>query len=141
MTASKSIVYMADADADDRYFIHQALLTADPSVTFIEADDGQGLLDLLHNCTHESASQPVNLILLDMNMPRCNGLETLIALKADPALRYIPTVMISTSDQPELVAAAYQNGINSYIKKPVSYFDLANIAQALKICFLDAAIK
>ena len=132
---------MADDDADDRYFIHQALQEADPSVTFIEAEDGQCLLNFLHNGTHGSASQPVSLILLDMNMPRSNGLETLIALKANPALRHIPTVMISTSAQPDQVAAAYQNGISSCIKKPISFPDLTNIAKALKICFLDAAIK
>jgi len=141
MNTSKSVIYMTDDDADDRYFIRQALLTADPSVTFVEAEDGQGLLDLLHACTPESSSRLGNLILLDMNMPRCNGLETLIALKADPALRHIPTVMISTSAQPSQVAAAYQNGISSHIKKPVSSFDMTNIAQALKMCFLDAATR
>lgn len=138
MNISKSVVYIADDDADDRYFIHQALRDADPSVTFIEAEDGQCLLNLLRNWTHELAPQPVNLILLDMNMPRSNGIETLVALKADPALRHIPTVMISTSAQPDLVAAAYRNGINSYIKKPMSSFDMTNIAQALKVCFLEA---
>jgi CheY-like chemotaxis protein len=141
MNLSKSVVYMADDDADDRYFIHQALQAADPSVTIIEAEDGEGLLTLLQNRTHESASAPVNLILLDMNMPRSNGLETLKALKANPALRHIPTVMISTSALPGQVAAAYQNGISSYIQKPVSSFDRMTIAQALKVCFLDAAMN
>ena len=141
MNISKSVVYIADDDADDRYFMHQAILLAEPSITFIEAEDGQGLLNLMQNWSHESASQPVNLILLDMNMPRSNGRETLIALKANPALRLIPTVMISTSTQPDQVAAAYQNGISSCIKKPVSFLDLTDIAKALKICFLDAAMK
>lgn len=141
MDTSKSVVYIADDDADDRHFMHQALLLAEPSITFIEAEDGQCLLNLMQSWSHESASQPVNLILLDMNMPRSNGLETLIALKANPALRHIPTVMISTSAQPDQVAAAYQNGISSCIKKPMSFLDLTNIAKALKICFLDAAMK
>ena len=141
MVTSKTVVYIADDDADDRYFMHQALLLAEPSITFIETEDGQGLLNLMQNWSHESASQPVNLILLDMNMPRCNGLETLVALKANPALRHIPTVMISTSAQPDQVAAAYQNGISSCIKKPMSFLDLTNIAKALKICFLDEAMK
>lgn len=74
-----------------------------------------------------------------MNMPRSNGLDTLIALKANPALRHIPTVLISTSAQPDQVISAYQNGINSYIQKPASSFDMTSVAQALKVCFLDAA--
>lgn len=141
MNPSKSVVYMADDDADDRYLIRQALLEADPSVTFVEAEDGQGLMNLLRIHTHESAAQPVNLILLDMNMPRCNGLETLIAIKADSALRHIPTVMISTSAQPDQVATAYLNGVSSFIKKPITFLDMTSIAQALKICFLDATTK
>lgn len=132
---------MADDDADDRYFMRQALCTTDPSVTVIEAEDGQSLLTLLQNRMQTSDSPPVNLILLDMNMPRSNGLDTLIALKANPALRHIPTVLISTSAQPDQVASAYQNGINSYIQKPASSFDMTSVAQALKVCFLDAAMS
>lgn len=132
---------MADDDADDRYFIHQALQRIDPSVTIIEAEDGDVLLNLLQNRTPESASAPIHLILLDMNMPRSNGLETLIAIRANPALRHIPTVMISTSAQTTQVETAYQNGINSYIQKPVSSFDMTAVAQALKICFLDVAMN
>ncbi|MBC7568916.1 MAG: response regulator [Spirosoma sp.] len=141
MNLSKSVVYMADDDADDRYFMCHALRTSDPSVTIVEAEDGQSLLTLLQNRMQTSDSPPVNLILLDMNMPRSNGLDTLIALKANPALRHIPTVLISTSAQPDQVISAYQNGINSYIQKPASSFDMTSVAQALKVCFLDVAMS
>ena len=140
MNNSKPVVYMADDDADDRYFIRQALQAADPAVTIVEAEDGGDLLTLLQSWTQEKRPQPVNLILLDMNMPRSNGLETLMLLKANPALRHIPTVIISTSAQPEQVVTAYQHGLNSYIRKPHSSFDLTQIAQALKVCFLDTAM-
>ncbi len=141
MNLLKSVVYMADDDADDRYFMRQALQTTDPSVTVIEAEDGEDLLTLLQNRMQVSDSPPISLILLDMNMPHCNGLETLIALKANPALRHIPAVLISTSAQPDQVATAYQNGINSFIQKPATSFDMTSIAQALKVCFLDAAMS
>ncbi|WP_020604884.1 response regulator [Spirosoma spitsbergense] len=140
MNPAKKVIYMADDDPDDRYFMRKSFEELDSSVTFVEANDGGGLLDLLETWSQEPAHQSVHLILLDMNMPRSNGMETLKALKANPALRHIPTVMISTSSQPDLVAAAYQNGINSYIQKPMSSFNLMDIAQALKVCFLDAAV-
>ncbi len=73
-------------------------------------------------------------------MPRVNGLETLLMLKANPALRHIPTVMISTAAEPGQVATAYQSGISSYIQKPTSTLELSQIAQALKVCFLDNAV-
>ncbi len=139
MNLSKSVIYMADDDADDRHFIRTAFQTVDPSVTIVEAEDGGDLLTMLNEWTQSPVSLPVHLILLDMNMPRFNGMETLLALKANPMLRHIPAVMISTSAEPTLVMAAYENGINGYIKKPASFQELGQIAQALKICFLDAA--
>lgn len=134
---------MADDDrnggpTDGRYFIRQAIHATDPSVTIVEAEDGDHLLTLLNNWSQELTPQPVHLILLDMNMPKSNGLETLLALKANPVLQYIPTVLFSTSAHPTQIAIAYQRGINSYIQKPSSYADLKPIAQALQICFLNA---
>lgn len=141
MNTFKSVIYMADDDADDRYFIRKALQTTNPAVTIIEAEDGSDLLMMLNIWSREPIPQPVSLILLDMNMPKSNGLETLLALKANPALRHIPTVMISTSAQPDQVVAAYRHGINSYIQKPTSSFDMNQIAQALRVCFLDSAMS
>ncbi len=140
MNNYKSVIYMADDDADDRHFISKAFQAVDPSVTLIEAEDGGDLLSLLNTRILDPVATPVHLILLDMNMPRLNGIETLQALKANPALRHIPTVMISTSVDPELVMAAFKHGINSYIQKPTSFAALGPIAQALKICFLDNSV-
>ena len=132
----KSVIYMADDDADDRHFIRKAFQAVDPSVTIVEAEDGGDLLTML---TEKPVPMLVHLILLDMNMPKLNGMETLLALKADPALRHIPAVMMSTSAEPNLVMEAYENGISGYIKKPSSFHELGQIAQALKVCFLNAA--
>lgn len=140
MSSYKSVIYMADDDADDRLFIGKAFHTVDPSVTLVEAEDGGDLLSMLNKRLLDPAATPVQLILLDMNMPQMNGMETLLALKANPALRHIPTVMMSTSVEPTLVMEAFKQGINSYIQKPSSFAALGPIAQALKICFLDNAV-
>ncbi len=131
---------MADDDADDRYIMQQALQATDPSVTIIEAENGGDLLAMLDAWSQEPAALPVHLILLDMNMPKVNGLEALIAIKANPVLRHIPAVMISTSAEPAQVTAAYEHGINGYIQKPVLHSHMAQIAQAIRICFLNAAV-
>ncbi|MBC8154940.1 MAG: response regulator [Bacteroidetes bacterium] len=138
MDFSKLVVYMADDDADDRYIMHKALREAAPSVTLIEAENGDDLLLMLDARSREPASAPVHLILLDMNMPKVNGLETLTAIRSNPALRHIPAVMMSTSAEPAQVAVAYQHGINGYIQKPTTYSHMRQIAQAIKICFLNA---
>ncbi len=129
---------MADDDEDDRFFMRKSLTEFDPSLTIVEAQDGAELITMLDTWSAEPTAQPVHLILLDMNMPKLNGLDTLLALKANPRFRDIPTVMISTSTQPEQVALAYQNGVNGFIQKPASYTTLDQIAKALSLCFLAA---
>lgn len=128
---------MADDDADDRYVMHKALREAVPSVTLVEADNGDDLLVLLDAWSQGPVRAPVHLILLDMNMPKVNGLEVLMAIRSNPALRHIPTVMLSTSAEPDQVAVAYQHGVNGYIQKPTTYRHMGQIAQAIKICFLN----
>ena len=140
MSSSKAVVYLADDDEDDRYFLRKALEDNDPSVTIVEAENGEDLLAMLDSWSQELASPPVHLILLDMNMPHVNGLEALAVIKANPLLRHIPTVMISTSADPNQVATAYRNGLNSYIQKPASYAYVGQIVRAMKVCFLDAAV-
>lgn len=139
MNASKTVIYIADDDDDDRYFMRQSLQAIDPSMTIFEAEDGYKLMTLLNTWSQESTPQPVHLILLDVNMPKMNGLEALTAIKANPLLRHIPTVMISTSDEPAQMATAYQNGASEYLKKPVSYSQLDQIAQAFSVRYLKTA--
>lgn len=137
----KLIVMLVDDDEDDRFFIREALEKAVQHVTVVEAEDGEALLGLLHDSNQQKADEAVSVILLDMNMPRLNGLETVAAIRANPFLAHIPAVMISTTAQPELVADAYAKGINSFIKKPSSYADFGRIAEAIRVCFLDVVVN
>ncbi|MBC8154738.1 MAG: response regulator [Bacteroidetes bacterium] len=137
----KLIVMLVDDDEDDRFFIREALEKAVQHVTVVEAEDGEALLNLLHDSDQQKVDEAVSVILLDMNMPRLNGLETVAAIRANPFLAHIPAVMISTTAQPELVADAYAKGINSFIKKPSSYADFGRIAEAIRVCFLDVVVN
>ena len=136
MIPSKALIYLADDDADDRYFMRKSLLETDTSMTSVEAEDGRKLLSLL-----DTLSQGPDLILLDMNMPKLNGLETLMAIRENPLHRHIPTLMIATSAEPREVENAYRSGINGYIKKSASYAHTDQIAQAIRVCFLNAMIE
>ncbi|QMW06226.1 response regulator [Spirosoma foliorum] len=135
MNEANPVIYMADDDADDRYFMRQSLQHVYPSVTIVEAKDGAELLTLLGNWSQSLTAQPIQVILLDMNMPKLNGLETLMALKANPLLRHIPTVILSTDAQPVQIATAYQAGASQYLEKPTSYSGLDQIAQTIRSCF------
>jgi CheY-like chemotaxis protein len=92
-------------------------------VTVVE--DGEQALALLRS---PSGFRP-DVILLDWFLPRKGGRETLDDLKSDPAFRHIPTVVLSVSDRPEDVAAAYDGHANSFVTRPA---DLGQLAQALR---------
>ena len=133
MNPSKALIYIADDDEDDRYFMRKSLQKIDPSVTIVESENGDELLVLL-----KVLNPKPNLILLDMNMPKMNGLEALMAIRKHPLLCHTPTVMISTSAEPMQVANAYRLGVNGYIRKSASHAYVNQIAQAIQVCFLDA---
>lgn len=133
-----TVILITDDDEDDRYFLRQAIerRMAQTTITIIEAQTGEQALESL--AVDVAQRNRVALILLDMNMPGMNGLEVLDQIRTNPALRYTPAVMISTSAEPNLVATAYAKGINAYIKKPATINDYDQIAQALKVCFLTS---
>ena len=61
------------------------------------------------------------VVLLDINMPRIDGIEALRQIKADPALRQVPVIMLTTTDDPRDVNRCYELGCNVYITKPIAY--------------------
>ncbi len=84
----------------------------------IEAKNGEEALNLLHN----KDSLP-DIILLDLNMPKINGIEFLTILKNDDLLKYIPTIIFTTSNNHNDVLECYKIGIAGYIIKPLKYED------------------
>lgn len=93
--------------------------------------DGEEALDYLFRRGHYAGrddSQP-GLILLDLNMPRMGGAEVLTALKADPATRRIPVVVMTASREERDVARSYDLGANSYVAKPVDFEGMSEVAR------------
>ena len=117
-------ILAADDDPDDRLLIKEALAEVRISneVDFVE--DGQDLLDHLRRegkyAGPNGSSRP-SLIFLDLNMPRKDGRDALKEIRADSALRRIPVVVLTTSDADEDVFRTYDLGVNSFIKKPVTF--------------------
>ncbi len=126
-------ILMADDDADDQMLAREALAEARLANSLYFVKDGQDLMDYLHN-RGEYAEQPSprpGLILLDLNMPKKDGREALKEIKADPDLRRIPVVVLTTSDAEEDIFRTYELGVNSYIKKPVTFDGLVDVMKSL----------
>ena len=134
---SYKTIYLADDDPDDRYLICDAIRQINPEIVIIEVENGS---DLLLSIQEKQFALPV-LIVLDMNMPRMNGLETLIAIRSNPFHAEIPAVMISTSADPKLIQSAYTAGIDDFISKPNSYDEFRELADKLVSKFFNEWIR
>ncbi len=84
----------------------------------IEANNGEEALQIL-----EHKDTLPDIILLDLNMPKINGLEFLSTLKADPVLKYLPTIILTTSNNQKDLLECYKIGVSGYVLKPLKYED------------------
>lgn len=127
-------ILLADDDADDRMLAREALEESRLVNDLRIVEDGEQLLDYLQRrgkwADPASAPRP-GLILLDLNMPRKDGREALKEIKADPNLRSIPIVVLTTSKAEEDIYRTYDLGVNSFITKPVTFEGLVQVMKVL----------
>lgn len=131
---SSITILMADDDEDDRLMAEEALKEAKLLNPIRFVKDGEELLDYLNRrgIYGNGADAPVpGLILLDLNMPKKDGREALREIKADPELKKIPVVVLTTSIAEEDIYRTYDLGVNSYITKPVAFEGLVEVMKHL----------
>jgi CheY-like chemotaxis protein len=132
--AKSNLILMAEDDSDDQLLARDALSECGlvTEVRFVE--NGVELMDYLHHRRKYSlpADSPrPGLIILDLNMPRKDGREALNEIKADPELRRIPVVILTTSTADLDIARAYDLGANSFISKPTAFNSLVGVMKSL----------
>lgn len=127
-------VLMADDDPDDRMMAKEAFEEARLVNDLHFVEDGEELMDYLHQHGKFGGvipAPPPSLILLDLNMPRKDGREAIREIKADPDLRRIPIVVLTTSKAEEDIVRTYDLGVSSYITKPVTFAALVELMKTL----------
>ncbi|MGY8887054.1 MAG: response regulator [Flavobacteriales bacterium] len=92
----------------------------------IEANNGEDALKILENKTNRP-----DIILVDLNMPKINGIEFLNILKSDNVLRYIPAIVLTTSSNMKDLRECYEVGIAGYLLKPLKYEDYVSRIEKL----------
>ncbi|MBN1911688.1 MAG: response regulator [Pirellulales bacterium] len=125
---------MADDDPEDCLLLRDAVSGADVPVSVFTVSDGEALLECLTSgglVSLGAASARPDLILLDLNMPRRDGRETLRALKSDRHLQTIPVVVLTTSTAAVDIDYSYELGANSYITKPSTFQDWLALARTV----------
>jgi len=134
-------ILVCDDDEDDRLLTRQALEGAHISNALRFVEDGEQCLDYLYQRGEFAGEMGLaprpGLILLDLNMPKLDGREVLVAIKSDPALADIPIVVLSTSNHNEDMVRSYQLGVNIFISKPVTFTGLVDAMNLLGRFWLE----
>jgi two-component system, response regulator len=127
-------ILMADDDPDDRFFMEQAFLEIGTAGDLRFVEDGEELMHYLLRSGRysdpELSPRPV-LILLDLDMPRKDGRQALLEIKANPDLQRIPVVIWTTSDDREDKVQCRRAGADVFATKPPNYSELLNSVGAL----------
>jgi CheY-like chemotaxis protein len=134
--AAQSVpILVADDDAHDTMLVELAVKRAELGLQLASVKDGEEAIDYLMGrarfADREAHPFP-KMLLLDLKMPRLNGFDVLDFVRGQPALRRLPVVIFSSSDDPKDIQRAYDSGANSYLCKPHSNGDLSALLKALE---------
>jgi len=133
------IILLVEDNPSDVGLTQRALAKSHVANELVVAEDGQEALDYLFgagaHAGREVAELPA-LVLLDLKLPRVDGLEVLRQIRADDRTRRLPVVILTTSREEQDVAQSYDLGANSYIRKPVDFTQFAQAVENLGLYWL-----
>ena len=133
-------VLLVDDDEGDLLMITEALDASGPPHEIHVVHDGVEALEFLRRTgRHEGAPRP-DVVLLDLNMPRMDGRETLAAIKGDDALKAIPVVILTTSGAAPDIVASYQHRANAYVTKPFGLDDFEATVRQIDRFYREVAV-
>ena len=126
-------ILMVEDDSNDVELTLTALEEYNLANEVVVTRDGEEALDYLHCRGKFSARSHENpaVILLDLKLPKVDGLEVLKQVKADENLRYIPVVVLTSSHEERDLVTSYRLGVNAYVVKPVDFHQFVNAIKEL----------
>ncbi|WAL60852.1 response regulator [Thermocoleostomius sinensis] len=137
--ASCKIIFLVEDNRGDIRLIQEALKTTATLCEMVIARDGmEAMAYLRQDGEHQNAVRP-DLILLDLNLPKKDGREVLAEIKADPQLRHIPVVVLTTSRNEEDILKSYDLHVNCYISKSRNLSQLFKIVRGIEKFWLETA--
>ena len=129
----KTILLVED-NANDEELTLRALRKSNIANEVFVARDGQEALDYLFGTGSRAGHGPATMpavVLLDLKLPKLNGIDVLHRIRADPRTKLIPVVVLTSSSEDEDMVRSYQSGANSYVRKPIEFSAFANAVTQL----------
>lgn len=132
----KQVILLVEDDANDELLTRRALEASKIANRLDVAHDGAEALDyLLGGEGHPPHALP-EVVLLDLNLPKINGMEVLRRIRAHPRTCLLPVVILTSSSEEKDMAEGYHLGANSYVQKPVDFDQFIHAAQQLGLYWL-----
>jgi two-component system response regulator len=132
-------ILLTEDNPDDEALVLRVLKKGNLANEIVVARDGPEALDYLFGTGQYAGRDPQEnptLVLLDLKLPKMNGLEVLQRIRADERTKHTPVVVLTSSDEQKDVAACYDSGCNSYVQKPVEFSEFAEAVRQLHLYWL-----
>ncbi len=136
---SNKIILLVEDNPDDEALTLRALQKNHILNEVVVARDGREALDYLFGVGAYAGRDPHDLpqiVLLDLKLPKLNGLEVLRQVRADPRTRPLPVVMLTSSNEERDILHSYSLGVNSYVRKPVDFIEFVEAVRQLGLHWL-----
>ena len=133
------ILLVEDNPGDVRLML-EILREGDIPHDFNVVTDGEQALQYLRKEAHFAEKNRPDIVFLDLNMPRMGGLEVLQAIKANPELRSLPVIVMTSSESPEDIESAYEGHANCFITKPMDPDEFNQVAEIVRAFWLGAVM-
>jgi two-component system response regulator len=136
---NEKIILLVEDNPSDVELTRRALAKSHVLNKIVVVEDGQEALDYLFGSgryTDREINQIPTLVLLDLKLPKVDGLDVLKQIRSNPLTRRLPVVVLTSSKEERDVAASYDLGVNSYIQKPVDFNQFVEAAQHLGLYWL-----
>jgi DNA-binding response OmpR family regulator len=132
---SESLILLVEDDPDHEALAIRALRKANVANEIKVARDGAEAIEYMQGIAAGTNPMP-QLVLLDLKLPKVEGLEVLRNIRAADKTALLPVVVLTSSDEERDIVASYRLGVNSYIRKPVNFTDFAEATRQLGMYWL-----
>jgi two-component system, response regulator len=134
----KPTILLVEDNPDDEALTLRSLKKSNICNRIMTARDGAEAVDYLFGTDSRGSriNSPPELVLLDLKLPKLDGLEVLRKIRSDSVLKYLPVVILTSSDEERDLVESYELGANSYVRKPVDFDRFAQAVRQLELYWL-----